>query len=208
MGFSEMTIDGFLNQLASETPTPGGGSAAALSGAMASGLLCMVANLTIGKERFQKYEQEVKGLLDESSRLKDRFLTLADQDAEAFNGVIKAMKMPKCTSEQRQKRTAEIQDALKSAAQKPLEVAEGCAQALVLAWRLHDKGNPNALSDIGVAAHMAYAGMEGAIMNVQINLAMIKDAEYAEWLTERIGNIRLEGNRIYRNIIANVSFGK
>jgi formiminotetrahydrofolate cyclodeaminase len=208
MGFSQLKIDDFLNRLASDAPTPGGGSAAAISGAMASGLLCMVANLTIGKEKYRDHWNEAKEVLNESLQLKDKFLALADQDAAAFDGVICALRMQKDTPAQREQRAADLQRALKKAAQSPMEIAEGCARVLALAWRLHDKCNPNALSDIGVAAHMAYAGMEGAIMNVRVNIPMIKDAEYTARLAQQMEIIRKEANKTYRNIIANMAFGE
>jgi formiminotetrahydrofolate cyclodeaminase len=206
MSFKDITLEEFMNRLASDSPTPGGGSAAAMAGAMGSCLVSMVANLTVGREKFKEYEEQVQEILTKSEELRARLLASADRDAEAFNLVIDAMKMPKVTEEEKRIRTEKLQEALKGATARPMEIAELCLEVLKLAWELHDKGNPNASSDIGVGTHMAYAGMEGAIMNVDINLPLLKDGAFAEKMKTRADRLRAEGNRIYRNIAANVKF--
>lgn len=206
VSFEDISVKEFMDRLASDEPAPGGGSASAIAGAMGSCLMGMVSNLTIGREKFREYEEHMKTALDNSTRLREELIQAADRDAEAFNRVIAAMKLPKGTEEEKRIRTQMLQEALKGAALKPFDVALLCIEVLKLAWDLHDKGNPNALSDVGVGAHLAYAGMQGAIMNVEINLPMIKDPEFVDELKEKVEKAKTEGNRVYRHIIANVKF--
>ncbi len=206
MLFKDMTVGQFMNKLASDAAAPGGGSAAAMAGSMGCSLVSMVANLTVGNQKFKGHEKDVKTILERSEILREKLLTAADEDARAFNAVMDAMKMPRNTDSEKAERAEIMQRAFKGAALKPAEIGDMCLDALKLAWDLHDKGNPNALSDIGVGALMANAGLESALVNVEINLPYIKDEDFTREMKSRVQHLRTEGNKIFRNIMANVRF--
>ena len=144
-------------------------------------------------------------ILKSSEELRARLTIAAQEDAEAFNCVLEALKMPKNTDKEIEHRALALQKALKYAALKPMEVVEMCLGILNLAWDLHDKSDPYTISDIGVGALMANAGLEGAILNVRINLSLIKDNVFIEEINSRVDKLRKDGNKIFRNIMANVS---
>jgi formiminotetrahydrofolate cyclodeaminase len=171
MTLKDNSIQGFLEELAGSSATPGGGSAAALAGAMGAGLVSMVCRLTIGKKRFADVEDEIRGVLEEAEALRARLTELAEADTQAFDRVMEAYRLPKETLEEQ----AAIQAALQGATQVPLETARGCANVLKLASQVIAKINPNALSDAGAAALLAEAGLKGAQLNVAINLADINN---------------------------------
>jgi len=172
------TVKQFVDSVASDAPAPGGGSVSALAGALAAGLVAMVCNLTIGRPKFAEAEGELKQLLDRSSTLQAELLKLVDQDAESFNQVMAAYRLPKEADEDKLKRSTAIQTATKSAAAVPLKVAGNCFDLLKMIPVLTEKGNPNAITDIGVAARMAEAGLQGAVYNVLINLGSLKDETF------------------------------
>ena len=168
-------IKTFLDTLASKSPTPGGGSAAALVGAMSAALLSMVGNLTIGKEKYLDVENDIKRLLEKSEKLRADFEELIEKDIEAFNQFMAIIKLPKETKEQKENRSREMQNALKDAANVPLEIARKSLEVLNICQEVAAKGNKNVISDAGVGAIVAEAAFESAILNVKINSGMIKD---------------------------------
>ena len=168
-------IKTFLDTLASKSPTPGGGSAAALVGAMSAALLSMVGNLTIGKEKYLDVENDIKRLLEKSEKLRADFEELIEKDIEAFNQFMAVIKLPKETKEQKENRSREMQNALKDAANVPLEIARKSLEVLNICQEVAAKGNKNVISDAGVGAIVAEAAFESAILNVKINSGMIKD---------------------------------
>ena len=168
----------FLGELASDSPTPGGGSVAALSGAMAAALTSMVANLTVGKKKYVDVEEDMKRVLGESEALRVELTQMVGEDAEAFDRVMAAMKLPKETPEDEARRSAALQAALVDAAMVPLAVMEKCALVVDLARVAAEKGNRNAVSDAGVAALLARAGSQAARLNVLINLSGIRGPEH------------------------------
>ena len=168
----------FITELASKSPTPGGGSASALSGALGSALVCMVCELTIGKEKYKEVEDKMRQTLDEAIELKEEFLSLVEKDEDAFNRVMAGYKLPKETDEEKQKRSQEIQVALKGATKVPLEVIRQSKKMLELAVVCAEKGNVHSVSDAGVAAIQGQASAQGALYNVLINLGSIKDEEF------------------------------
>jgi formiminotetrahydrofolate cyclodeaminase len=174
----KMTLEEFGDVLGSDAPAPGGGSVAALSGALGAQLVAMVCRLSVGKKDLDKHQDEIKVALPRADSLASGLLRRVDLDTEAFNGVMAAFKLPKGTEDEKQKRTAAIQLGYKEAVQSPLAIGRECVEVLELAKSLLGKTNPNALSDLGVAAQQAYAGLEGAIMNVKINLPSIKDEQF------------------------------
>ncbi|RLF54549.1 MAG: methenyltetrahydrofolate cyclohydrolase, partial [Thermoplasmata archaeon] len=186
MKLVDMRLRDFVDELSSDSPAPGGGSVAALAGALSSALSSMVCNLTIGKEKYKDVEHDMERLLDRVEDMKRRFMDLIDRDTEAFNKVMEALKLPKETDEEKRIRKEKIQDALKGAALVPLETARMCAEMIELCKEVAEKGNKNSITDVGVAAIMAKAGLESAILNVKINLKSINDEKFIESLLYEI----------------------
>lgn len=170
----------FLDDLASSAPAPGGGSVAALSGALGAALISMVCNLTIGKEKYKDVEADVKAILDRSESLRRELTELMDADTQLYGKVIAAYRLPKNTEEEKAARLAAIDKALKEACSVPMRIAGCCAELVELCVPAAAKGNVGAISDIGVAVAMAEAGLVSAGLNVKINLGSIKDTDFVE----------------------------
>lgn len=179
-----MTIDSFLDLLASPSPTPGGGGIAALTGAMSAGLLSMVCNLTIGKERYADVQEEVRQLLAETERLRSELLTLVDEDARAFNRIMEGYRLPKGSEEEKRVRTAQIQEATIEASRVPLEIARRCARLIELAELAARTTNVQAIGDVAMAAYLAEGAIRGAVINIDINLRSVKDQSAVRHLKE------------------------
>ena len=186
---ASMKINGFLSELASSSPAPGGGSVAALSGSLGAALSSMVCNLTIGKEKYADVQDDIKKVLKKSEQLRKDLTKLIDEDTEAFNDVIKAFKMPKETEEQKKKRSEAIQKGYKTSAQVPLETARVCAEIIDVAEVVAEKGNINSITDAAVSALMAKAGAISAILNVKINLGSIKDEDFVKKLSSELESL-------------------
>ncbi len=185
---TQMSVKGFLDDLSGSSPAPGGGSVAALSGALGAALVSMVCNLTLGKERYADVQDEISQLLARSKELCEQLTHLLEADVQAYNQVSQAMKMPRNTEEQKVARVAALEASLKKATQVPLQVAEACVSVMDLCRPAAEKGNPNAVSDAGVAVLMAEAGLRSAALNVLINLGWIRDEAFV-----RENRARLEG---------------
>jgi glutamate formiminotransferase/formiminotetrahydrofolate cyclodeaminase len=166
-----LTLDGWLDELAGGAPTPGGGSAAALAGALAAGLVAMVARLTIGRKAYAAVETRAREILADAERLRAELRRLVDEDAAAYAGVARAYKIPK----EDPRRGAAVDDALLAAARPPAEVAKRAARVLQLGEEIGKIGNKNAVSDARVAALLARAAIEGAMENVKVNVAAMSD---------------------------------
>lgn len=177
---TQMSVDEYVRKLASGEPTPGGGSAAALAGALATASAEMVANFTVGKEKYADVEEDVRVVLVRLQQWREKLLQLTDADAEAYAKVGEAYGMPKQTDEQKALRDEAVEEALKTAAQVPLEVTESCAAVIEGLQELAEKGNPNLLSDVGVCAELGIAALRCGRLNVQVNLAYIEDEEYCQ----------------------------
>jgi len=178
MAIQEKRIEEWLVELASASATPGGGSAAALVGAMGAALLSMVCRLTIGKARFADVEDELQGVLAEAEALRDQLTGLADADVQAFDQVMAAYRLPKETEEGRVARQVAIQAGLRQATEIPLQTVTACASVLGLVAQVIGRINLSALSDGGAAALLAEAGLRAAQLNVSINLAAIQDEDF------------------------------
>ncbi len=189
---AEKTITGFMDELASSAPAPGGGSVAALAGAMGAALVSMVCNLTIGKKKYADVEEEIKAILEQSEALRRELLALLEEDVAAYTRVSEAMKMPRETEEQKAIREKALEEALKQATEVPLRVAEVCVRVMDLCRPVAEKGNVNAVSDAGVAVVMAEAGLRSAALNVLINLGWLKDEAFRKEAQARLDRL-LEG---------------
>lgn len=203
----KMTLEEFGLVLGSDAPAPGGGSVAALSGALGAELVAMVCRLSIGKKDLEAFTDEIKSALPKADGLAAGLLRRVDLDTEAFNSVMAAFKLPKGTDDEKQKRAAAIQQGYKEAVQSPLSIARECVTVLNLSKSLLGKTNPNALSDLGVAAQQAYAGLEGAIMNVKINLPSIKDEQFKTEITGELTQL-LDGGREAKDHVYDYVCGK
>jgi formiminotetrahydrofolate cyclodeaminase len=177
---SSLSVTDLLNEIASDSPAPGGGSVSALAASLGAALTSMVCRLTIGKKKYIDVQSEIEKVLKRSEDLRVQFISLIDEDTEAFNKVMAAYGLLKETEEQKVKRTAEIQSALKTATLVPLKLMELCREAMELVRIVVEKGNQNSISDASVAALMLQAGCEGAALNVKINLGSISDTDFVE----------------------------
>jgi glutamate formiminotransferase/formiminotetrahydrofolate cyclodeaminase len=190
-----MSVNGFLSELASSSPAPGGGSVAALAGSLGAALSSMVCNLTIGKEKYADIQDEIKDTLKKSELLRKELTRLIDDDTEAFSDVMKAFKIPKETEEQKNKRSKAIQEGYKTAANVPLETARSCEKILDVTMAVAKKGNQNSITDAAVSALMANAGVQSAILNVEINLGSIKDEGFVKKISKELETIKKNSNK-------------
>jgi formiminotetrahydrofolate cyclodeaminase len=176
--FSQKTVAQFLDELASQAPVPGGGSGAALAGALGAALASMVCNLTVGKPKYADVQDDIQHLLAQTEALRARLTSLIEDDIAVYYKLSSGYKMPKDTDEQKAARTAAIQNTLRDATRVPMQIAEACVEVLQLCTPIAKKGNVGAVSDAGVAALLAEAALRSAALNVLINLAAIKDADF------------------------------
>lgn len=174
----DLSIKDFLNKVAGNDPVPGGGSIAALNGAVASALAAMVANLTIGKKGYETNEELMCHISEIAMDEKNTLLEYVDRDSQAYDKVFACFKMPKSTEEEKALRSAAIQEATKFAAEVPLQVARKAYELMSLIEDVARIGNRNAVTDACVAMMSARAAVLGALMNVRINLGSLKDKEY------------------------------
>lgn len=176
----DMTLRGFVDELSMDSPAPGGGSVAALCGALSAALSAMVANLTVGKKGYEAVHGAMVETAVEAQALKDTLLEAVDRDTQAFNKVMEAFRLPKTTPEQAEEKDRAVEAANKEATLVPLQVLEKAVEAVRLAGTAAAKGNKNSISDAGVAGLAGQAAGEGAFDNVLINLGGIKDAKFTE----------------------------
>jgi methenyltetrahydrofolate cyclohydrolase len=179
----------FLEDLASASPVPGGGSVSGLETAMGAALIEMVSNLTLGRKRYEDVREEVTAIQERAGALRVEASALADADAKAYGVVSDVMSLPKDTDEQREERRRRLQDALKEAIEPPLRIMEAASEVMQLASMIVHVGNKSAISDVGVAALSARAGYHAAKLNVEINLAAIKDERWVADAREAMARI-------------------
>ena len=176
--FQEQQLQTFLDQLASKASTPGGGSAAAIMGAMGAALVSMVANLTVGKQKYQDVEEEMQGFLERSEDMRSRLTGMIQADIDVFDKVMAAYGMARETDAEKAARSGAIQAALKEATDVPLACAQLCADVIELCRPVAEKGNLNVISDAGVAVLAAHAALRSAALNIYINIGGIRDEEF------------------------------
>lgn len=192
--------DSFLEELADAKPTPGGGSAAAYSGAMAAALTGMVARLTIGKKGYAEIENRMLELAAESDRVRSELETAVEADAQAFNQVLSAYRLPKTTEQENEARAAAIEQATQHAAEVPLKVASGSLGVLKLAVELVRTGNKNAISDAAAAGAFARASIRAAELNVRINTQSLSQAELAQRLDSQMAAIKQDAEALGQDL--------
>lgn len=173
-------VQGFLDDLASKAATPGGGSAAAVMGAMGAALVSMVCQLTVGKKNYEAVDADMRALLQRAEALRERLAGMVQADVAAFDTVMAAYGLPKDSEEEKSRRSAAIQAALKQATEVPMECARACAEAIALSREAAEKGNRNVISDAGVAVMAAYGALKSAALNVYVNTGAIRDPAFVE----------------------------
>lgn len=209
MSLVDLSLTEFARVLGSDAPAPGGGSAAALSAANGISLTKMVCELTLGKKKYADVQEEISQIHKDSSRLQETLLVAIDKDTEAFNLVSAVFDMPKETEEEKEKRRHAMQAALKEATKSPFSMMEEIVSALKITKKAVGRSNTNAASDLGVAALNLKAGLQGAWLNVLINLSGIKDQTFVSDYRNAGQNLLDYGNRladdIYQEILTIVS---
>lgn len=174
------SLDEFLEDLASSKPAPGGGSAAAVAGALGAALSSMVANLTLGKEKYKEVEGAFEGILEKAEKLRNEFLEAIAEDIEAYNRVMDAYGLPKETEEEKEQRRETLQSALKGATEPPFKMAQLADEVLELSKECAQSGNAHAVTDAGASAILAEATVRTSLLNVDINLSSISDSRFVE----------------------------
>lgn len=197
----DKTVTGFIEELASNSPAPGGGSAAALAGSLGAALTTMVCNFTEGKPKFSDVQGEILQIKEKGLVLKCDLVKYIDEDTNAFNEVMKAYKLPKESDEEKNIRSEKIQEANKQASLLPLKVAETCVEVLKLSIRVLTIGNPNTACDAAVSGVTAYAGFQGAIFNVKINLSSIKDEVFLRMIKDRVRKLQADADQLNQQIL-------
>ena len=183
---TQNSIETFLDELASSAATPGGGSAAAIMGAMGAALVSMVCNVTIGKKGYEAAESDINAIRGESETLRRRLTAMVAEDVAAFDALMAAYRLPKATDDEKAHRAQAIQQSMRGATQTPLECARACAEVIALARRASEQGYRGVISDGGVGVLAAYAGLRSAALNVLINVPTLKDRVFAEQATAEI----------------------
>ena len=198
----------YLDELASAQPTPGGGSAAALSGALGAGLACMVARLTLGKADYAAVQEEITALVERTEALRARFQQLMQEDIAAYGHLSATFKLPRATSEEKAARTQAIQKQLVEAALVPLEVVERAVELVQCCLRIATIGNANVLSDIATGTALASSSANGAAWMVRTNLRAMKDQERVQALSKRLSaaleSIAADSQRVIDTVGARV----
>ncbi|MDD2201292.1 MAG: cyclodeaminase/cyclohydrolase family protein [Firmicutes bacterium] len=205
MSFRDMTVECFLEELASKSPAPGGGSASAIAAAMGAGLVSMVVALTETSEMPEDDSARIKQTGLRAEALRAELLRCADEDTAAFNAVMAAYRMPRKTDEEKRTRREAIQTGLKGAANAPMKTLELAMEGLHLAAYMAQKGNKNAVSDAGVGAQLFNAAACGAIFNIEINLSSIKDADFVSRARAKVAAYDLEREKLRKGSLDAVS---
>lgn len=182
---ADLSIRDFTARLATGDPVPGGGSAAAVAAAVAAGLVGMVAELTLGRAEYAAFEAAAREIQGAASSLRNQLLELAQEDAEAYEAVVRARRLPQESDEDRSLRRAALESATREATRVPLRTAQSAAQLLSLAGQVAPIGNRNAVSDAGVAADLAAAALRGALLNVRVNLPGLPEQDELRVEAER-----------------------
>jgi formiminotetrahydrofolate cyclodeaminase len=200
--FAELSFQGFLDALASDAPTPGGGTAAAAAGAMGASLAQMVAALTLSKEKYAASHEAVRPIREAGELARAEFIVLANEDSTAYDEVVAARRSPKDTDAEKAARARRIALANRRAAEVPMLTARAAVRLLAALPELAEKGNPNAVSDVGAASLLLDACVEGALLNVGINLSSIEDASFVAEMQRETAILQEESQRLRSQVLA------
>jgi len=193
-----MEIHEFTDEVSRDSPAPGGGSIAALAGALGAALGSMVANLTYGKRKYRKRQPEMEELAIHTQKLKDDLLRAVDEDTAAFEQVIQAMRLPQGSPDQEEARLKAIEAGYRHATEVPMNTARLCLEVLQLAMEATRRGMPASITDAGTACWMARAGVESALYNVRVNLGELQDSEWKSALIEETATISAQADQFLR----------
>lgn len=202
--FSRQTLQEFLGALASEAPTPGGGTAAAVAGAMGAALAGMVATLTLSREKYAQAHDAVRPIAEAATAARTELLVLARRDAEAYDAVVAARRLPRESEEQKTSRARAVAAATRQAAEIPMETARLAVRLLESLPELVEKGNPNAASDAGAAALLLEAATEAALLNVSINLSGAEDPDFVSRMQKETADLQVDAQRLRSHVLAAV----
>jgi len=202
--FSKETLAEFIDQLASDAPTPGGGTAAAVAGSMGAGLAAMVAALTLTREKYAASHDAIRPIAQAASSARREFMDLAREDSIAYELVVAARRLPKDTEAQKSARDAALALANRRATEVPMRTARAAARLLAALPELAEKGNPNAASDVGAAALLLDACCEGALLNVGINLSGIEDPALVAEMQRETAVLQEASQRFRSHVVASV----
>lgn len=205
MSMLSLPVTEFLAQTASRSAAPGGGAVAAVTGAGAAALVSMVGELTIGRKRYRDVETEITALRDQAVAAMRALQAAAVEDADAYGAYLRASALPKDDPADRERREAEVAAAVVRMTRAPLATAEGCAQVLSLARQLAPIGAVHAISDAGVALHLAHAALNSALLTVDVNLPFLRDAEEADSVRSRRNDLASSADRVLLEGIQAVS---
>jgi methenyltetrahydrofolate cyclohydrolase len=201
-GVTDLSVREFSAQLAGSQPTPGGGSAAALGGALGAGLVSMVCNFTVGREKYADVDEEMRGVLARAEELRRELEQAVEDDVAAYGGYGTASKLPRESDEERAARDAALDAALRESTLVPLGVAERCGELLELAVRAAELGNRFLISDAAVGAELAAAAQASAELNVRLNLGGIEDEEFRRAVGERLSAVAARGRELVDRAVA------
>lgn len=208
MKLIDMKVVDFSNEVDSNSPAPGGGSVAALASNIGISLGRMMGNLSFGKKKFEALDEDIKKEFKEKFEklglIRDNLLEFVDKDTESFNEVMKAFKLPKETDEQKNIRKKAIQDATIGSIDVPFETAKSSLDALELMEYFVDYGNQNAITDLGVGNLLLYTGLEGAILNVKVNLCGLDDQEFVEKKKSECEDMMTRGCKIKDSVLKRI----
>ncbi len=193
----ELTVEEFVREVASSSPAPGGGSVAALAGAQAAGLLSMYCNLSQNRKKLGDAVDILQSAGEEARFLKTKLIEAIDEDTVAFNKVMEAYRLPKESDQEKAERSKAIQAAFTEAADIPLQTARGSLRVLSIVGEIAAKGNPSAITDLGVANLQAFSGVSGACYNVKINLGMISDQQLVNEFSNEVDAIMEEAQSLF-----------
>lgn len=197
---SNCQLERFLEEMASDSPVPAGACAAAVSGSMGAALLSMMARLTLGKRGYEAQEPIMRELLTQSEELTPRLIQDSENDVEAYNGLMAAIKLPRHSDSEKSARRRAVQSAWIQAIESPLAIAEDCLRVLSLCHAAAEKGNSSAASDVGVAAMEAHCGLESAILSIRFNLPYVEDKNFASLILHRLSQLSAESEKYVRQI--------
>ncbi|ERJ12653.1 cyclodeaminase/cyclohydrolase family protein [Haloplasma contractile] len=208
MRLIDYNVQEFIDEVDSDSPAPGGGSVSALASSLGVSLSRMVSHLTVGKKKYMELDEDVRKKYEQKfnylQTIKNELIPLIDKDTKAFNRIMKSFKLPKSTDEEKKKRSEAIEDATIEAIKVPHEIARLSIKALETTEDLIKHGNKNAISDIGVGALLLYAGLEGAILNVKINLGSLKDEDYIKRYQDYCEDVLKDARKIKDRILLRV----
>ena len=208
MKLVDMTICEFSDEVDSNSPAPGGGSVSALAGNIGIGLARMMAHLSFGKKKYENLDESIRiDFLERFNQLSDiraQLVDLIDKDTESFNEFMKAIRLPKGSEEQIKYRNSAIQEATLFSIDVPFKTSKECLKALSIIEYILEYGNQNAITDIGVGTLMLYTGVEGAILNVKVNLSSLENEELKNYYSNQCEDILRKANLIKDNIISSI----